>query len=149
MENSTPQCEGIGEVISETRQCPCGCGQLFPVFWGNLRYNPAYEVKFVAGHLVHGDSGPHVWLLLGSGPWFEGDERNCWVTMHLYVDDDENLVTRIEDPEESPFWASRNRVYRYLSREEVLAQNEAKEWAIGRRLDFENHHSPTGQFLRR
>ena len=148
MENSTRQFEGIGDVISETRQCLCGCGQVFPVFWGNLRYNTDYEVKFVAAHLVHRDSGPHVWFLLGSGPWFQGDDRNCWVTMHLYVDDDGNVVTRIEDPEESPLWPSRNQAYRYLSREEVLAQDGAKEWAIGRRLDFENHHSPTEQFLR-
>jgi hypothetical protein len=68
--------------------------------------------------------------------------------MHLYLDDDGNVVTRIEDPEQSPLWPSRNQAHRYLSREEVLAQNGAKEWAIGRRLDFENHHSPTGQFLR-
>jgi hypothetical protein len=148
MENSTRQFEGIGDVISETQQCPCGCGQVFPVFFGSLRYNPDYELKFVAAHLVHCDSDPHVWFLLGSGPWFQGDDRNCWVTMHLYVDDDGNVVTRIEDPEESPLWPSRNQAYRYLSREEVLAQNGAKEWAIGRRLDFENHHSPTGQFLR-
>jgi len=121
---------------------------MFPVFWGTLRYKPDYQVKFIAAHLAHCDSGPHVWLLLGSGPWFQGDDRNCWVTMHLYVDDDENLVTRIEDPEESPLWPSRDRAYRYLLREEVLAQDGAKEWAIGRRLDFEKHHALTVQFLR-
>ena len=120
---------------------------MFPVFFGTLRYSGDYEVVFVAAHLVHGDSGPHVWFMLGSGPWFE-DARNCWVTMHLYIDDDDNVVTRIEDPEESPLWPSRNREFRYLSREEVLAKDGAKEWAIGRRLDFENHHSPTEQFLR-
>ena len=149
MENSTRQFEGIRDVSSETRKCPCGCGQMFPVFWGSLWYKPDYEVKFIAAHLEHCDSGPHVWFLLGSGPWFQGDDRNCWVTMHLYVDDDENLVTRIEDPEESPLWPSLNQSYRYLLREEVLAQDGAKEWAIGRRLDFENHHAPTGEFLRR
>src|SRR5262245_6402014 len=65
MEESTRQFEGIGDVISEPRECPCGCGQVVPVFWGNLRYNPDYEVKFVAAHLVHCDSGPHVWFRTG------------------------------------------------------------------------------------
>jgi hypothetical protein len=68
--------------------------------------------------------------------------------MHLYLDDEENVITRIEDPEGSPLWPSRNQANRYLTREEVLAQNGAKEWTIGRRLDFEYHHSPTKQFLR-
>jgi hypothetical protein len=68
--------------------------------------------------------------------------------MHLYLDDQENVITRIEDPEESPLWPSRNQAYRYLTREEVLAHTGAKEWAIGRRLDFEDHHLPTKQFLR-
>ena len=148
MENSTRHFEGIREVRSKTWLCPCGTGHEFQVFWGSLRYSPDYEVKFVAAHLEHSDSGPHVWFLLGSGPWVQGDDRNCWVTMHLYLDDQENVITRIEDPEESPLWSSRNLEYRYLTREEVLAQNGAKEWAIGRRLDFEYHHLPTKQFLR-
>ena len=147
MENSTRKFEGIGDVSSETWRCPCGCGQVFPVFFGTLRYSGDYELKFLAAHLEHCDSGPHVWFMLGSGPWFE-DGRNCWITMHLYIDDDDNVVTRIEDPEGSPLWPSRNQEYRYLSREEVLTQEGAKEWAIGRRLDFEKHHSLTEHFLR-
>jgi hypothetical protein len=148
LENSTRQFEGIEDVLADTMQCHCGCGQEFPVFFGRLRYSDDYELVFVAAHLVHGNSGPHVWFTLGSGPWFDDDNRNCWVTMHIYVDDDDNVVTRIEDPEESPFWPSRNQEYRYLSREEVLALDGAKDWAIGRRLHFVNHHSATSQFLR-
>jgi hypothetical protein len=148
MEDNALQFEAIEDLLAETMQCHCGCGQVFPVFFGRLRYSDDYGLVFVAGHLVHGDSGPHVWFTLGSGPWFEGDNRNCWVTMHVYVDEDDNVVTRIEDPEASPLWPSRNQEYRYLTREEVLARDDAKEWAIGRPLDFVNHHSATRQFLR-
>lgn len=136
----------IEQLTSENRTCPCGCGQVFPVFLGRLKYGDEHEFRFKAAHLTHGDSGSHVWLLLGSGPWFENDKRNCWVTMHLYSDN-ENTITRIEDPEESPFWPSHDEGERYLTRLEVMSQDGGKEWAINRRLDFEDHHEPTAAFL--
>jgi len=65
----------------------------------------------------------------------------------IYTDDD-NIVTRIENPEKSPYWKWPKDDARYLTREEVLSQEEAKQWVIDRRLDFvENHHS-TANFLR-
>lgn len=137
----------IDRVSRVNRICPCGCEQSIPVFWGELQYGPDRRVAFAAAHMEHCDNGPHVWLLLGSGPWFADDERNCWVTMHLYTDED-NVVTRIEDPEESPFWRWERRQDRYLTREEVLSHEGGKEWAIDRRLDFEEHHVATADFLR-
>lgn len=118
-----------------------------PVSQGQLRYGPDQIAYFSVAHMEHCDSGPHVWLMLGSGPWFSGDTRNCWVTLHLYTDD-ENVVTRIEDPDESPFWKWPRDDARYLTRAEVLSQEGGKEWAINRRLDFEKHHQPTEAFLR-
>ena len=96
--------------------------------------------------MQHCSSGPHVWMLFGSGPWFQGDKRNCWVTLHLWATETD-VVTRIEDPSESPFWPSHPESERYLTRDEVLSQEGGKEWAIERRLDFERHHDETSAFL--
>lgn len=136
----------IEQISSELRICPCGCGQSFPIFSGSLRYNPEQIALFKAAHMQHCDSGPHIWLLIGSGPWFNGDERDCWVTLHLWVKEAE-VITRIEDPNESPFWPSHSDEERYLTREEVLSQDGGKEWAINRRLDFEKHHEETAAFI--
>lgn len=133
------------ETISESQKtCPCGCEQVFPAFTGTLRYGPEQIVAFRAGHLR--DPGPHLWLQLGSGPWFEDDGRDCWVTLHLWVDGTE-VKTSISDPAKSPFWPEHSDKERYLSREEVLSREGGKEWAIARRLDFEEHHKPTERFL--
>lgn len=138
----------IQSITSEDRICPCGCEQRFPVYSGRLQYGPDREAAFSVAHMHHGDSGPHVWLLLGSGPWFAGDDRNCWVTLHLFTDE-ENVITRIEDPSKSPFLHWEDRADRYLTREEVLSQEGGKDWAIDRRLDLENHHAATAEFLRK
>jgi len=119
---------------------------VFPVFEGRLRYDGDHFVKFKAGHLAHCETGPHLWLLLYSGPWFEGDDRNCWTTLHVWVADG-NVQTSIADPDESPFWPTRSESHRYLRREEVLSQPGGKGWAIDRRLEFEESHPPTRRFL--
>jgi hypothetical protein len=111
-----------------------------------MRYGPDQTVLFKAAHMQHFSSGPHVWVLFGSGPWFEGDQRDCWVTLHLWATETD-VVTRIEDPSESPFWASHQESERYLTREEVLSREGGKEWVIGRRLDFVSHHNMTNAFL--
>ncbi len=138
----------IENLTLEDRICPCGCGQSVPVYLGQLRYGPDNHAGFAVTHMEHCESGPHVWFMLRSGPWVAGDDRDCWVTMHLYTDND-NVVTRIEDPDKSPFWRWEKRTDRYLTREEVLSQEGGKDWAIDRRLDFEAHHQPTVHFLLR
>jgi hypothetical protein len=66
--------------------------------------------------------------------------------MQLWVDE-ETVTTRIEDPQKSPFWPSRDELCRYLTRDEVMEREGGKDWAIQRRLDFENHHPATQEFL--
>lgn len=138
----------IEPIELEMRVCPCGCEQPVPVYIGTLHYGEENFVNFTVTHMEQCSSGPHVWLMLGSGSWFADDDRNCWVTLHLYSDK-ENIITRVSDPKDSPFWRWKVDDDRYLSRDEVLAQDGGKEWAIERRLDFEEHHSATAQFLHR
>lgn len=136
----------IETIDLETRICPCGCNQEVPVYVGKLRYGSDNFTEFAVTHMEHCSSGPHVWLVLGTGPWFADDDRNCWLTLHLHSDG-ENIATRISDPEDSPFWRWNTDDDRYLTRNEVFAQNGGKEWAIDRRLDFERHHRATSEFL--
>ena len=136
----------IESIKSGSRACRCGCGQLFANFSGLLRYGPDNLVAFHAAHLSHGDSGPHLWLLLGSGPWFSDDSRGCWLTLHTWVAED-NVIAKVEEPGNSPFSESDCHGERRLTRNEVLAKHEALEWAIARRDDFVRHHQPSSAFL--
>ena len=116
------------------------------MYIGNMQYGDMGRIAFQVAHLEHCDSGPHVWLMVGSGPWFDNDDRDCWVTLHLWQEDNE-VKTSISDPQMSPFWASAEPKNRYLLREEVLAQPGGREWAIDRRLEFVNLHLPTDKFV--
>jgi hypothetical protein len=81
--------------------------------------------------LISHSGRKHIWIVLGSGSWFENDPRDCWLTLHGWVNDGK-ILCRIEDPKNSP-WKTHD-VFdgRLLSRDEVLLQNGAKEWAMSR-----------------
>ena len=136
----------IEGTSAELRTCRCGCAQVFPLFTGLLRYEADSTVAFRAAHLFH--SGPHLWLLLGSGAWLKNDSRGCWVTLHTWLADG-NVIARIEEPQESPFSDADVFGERRLSRAEVLAQEGALNWAIERRDDLVQLHEPTRNFLNR
>ena len=143
LEDGITRFETLGTV---QRNCPCGCEQMYPVYWGRMTYGAYGEFVFAVAHLRHRNGGPHAWLQLGSGPWFD-DDRPCLITLHVYVDDS-NILTSIQDPQESPFWPPPDAGPRLLTRAEVLSREGGKEWAVARRLDLERHHPPTAQFLR-
>jgi len=129
--NATPSTE---VVRIEQRTCDCGCAQPYPSHVGLLRYG-ASETVFEAA-LMHGEAKqPHLWVLLGTGPWFDDDSRDCWLTVHAWLDDG-NILTSIADPSGSPFTDEDACGGRWLSREDVLAQEGALEWAIARRLQL-------------
>jgi hypothetical protein len=102
----------------------------------------------ISGNLSDYHSGPHVWLLLGSGAWFKDDSRGCWVTLHTWIVDGK-VTGKIEEPRESPFSDADVFGERRLSRAEVLAQEGALDWSIGRRDDLVQTHEPTRNFLNR
>jgi hypothetical protein len=131
----------------ETRECPCGCAQPYSRYSGLMNYGEDSFVAFLAAHLYHADTGPHLWTALGSGPWIEGDDRGCWVVLHAWFTD-EGLITRIEDPGASPFRDEDVLGERLLSRAEVLNHDGGKGWAIERHLQFRSEHEPTSLFLK-
>jgi hypothetical protein len=122
--------EGISE---KSVPCPCGCGNNMALFTGMLLYGQDNRVAVMAAHFAHCPDGPSMWLQLGSGAWFAGDGRDCWTTLHMWVRDKE-VVTRIEEPQDSPFWVNRDESSRYLTRDEVLSRQGGRDWAIDRRL---------------
>ena len=127
-------CEASSTQVTrrEQRACPCGCGQQYPLLMGVLRYGESSEALFVAA-LMHGKSeAPHLWTLLGTGPWFDNDTRGCWVTLHSWLADG-NINSRVEDPSLSPFSDEDACDERRLLRDEVLGQKGAPEWAFERR----------------
>jgi hypothetical protein len=144
--DSAPTGATIHRSEREERACPCGCGQQFPLFKGRMDYGDDRSVLFRAAHLSHPATGPHLWLVLGSGAWFDDDERDCWVVLHVWLDDD-NMVTRIEDAADSPFREGDVFDERLLTRAEVQAKEGAAEWAIDRRVEFAVRHEETAAFF--
>ena len=109
----------IEHMSSELRTCRCGCGLVFPLYTGLLAYQPEGSVAFRMAHLFH--SGPHLWALLGSGPWSRNDSRGCWVTLHTWIAEGK-VIARIEEPEHSPFSDADIFGEQRLTRGKVLSQ---------------------------
>ena len=114
----------------ENWPCPCGCGKEFPCHTGLLHYDGDSHAVYRALLMRESQEDPHLWVLLGTGPWFEGDERGCWLTLHSWVTSDGSLTTRIEDPGSSPFTPQDAFDERLLERDEVLGRSGASEWAF-------------------
>jgi hypothetical protein len=111
-----------------------------------MPYGKDHEVAFRAAQMFHAATGPHVWLLLGSGPWFRDDTRGCWVVIHSWIADG-NVVTRIEDPIASPFREEDVFGERLLMRAEVLNQKGGAEWALERNGELLIELEQTAAFL--
>jgi hypothetical protein len=146
LNENTLRTMGIEHLKSGSIECPCSCNSVFPMFSGLLKYGTSNEVAFRIAHFSHEDSGPHLWLLLGSGPWFQDDTRGCWVTLHSWVASD-SVIAKVEEPECSPFTAQHAFEERRLSREEVLSQNGGLQWAIERREELLRLHPESSRFL--
>jgi hypothetical protein len=98
------------------------------------------------GHFHEAEGTRHLWLLLGSGPWFDGDPRGCWLVLDSWLAD-ESLVAKVMDVTSSPFESSDIFDERFLDRNEVLDRPGALEWAITRRDDLIDLHQETRRFV--
>ena len=130
----------------EERSCPCGCGQSFKFLSGYLNYEASHRAAFRTCLLQCKTNGPHVWSQLKTGPWIESDARDCWTTLHTWVHK-ENLITRVEDPENSPFSNTHEINERLLTRQEVLDQAGGKEWASAIHDILTSEHDPISSFI--
>jgi hypothetical protein len=60
---------------------------------------------------------------------------------------DDTLIAKVREANESPFTSEDSFGESYLSREEVLATPGGLEWAVARRDDLIELHGPTGHFV--
>lgn len=111
-----------------------------------MSYGDNGVVAYRVAHMQHKNRDPHVWLLVGSGPWFDNDPRGCWVVLHTWISDDK-LITRIEDPENAPFAEADVLGERFLHRDEVMAKCGAAEWVVSRSDQFQIEHEATVKFI--
>ncbi|HSY65959.1 MAG TPA: hypothetical protein VK829_15280 [Terriglobales bacterium] len=119
---------------------------MYPLYSGILRYGRDNEVALRAAHLSHAAGTRHLWLLLGSGPWYQDDARGCWVVLDSWVLSGD-LIARVQSYTDSPFRTEHIFGERFLSRDEVLAKAGALDWAIERRDELISLHEQTKTFL--
>lgn len=121
-------------MISEDKvdrwPCPCGCAKEFPRHTGILHYAEGAHAVYRASLMLEIEADPHLWVLFGTGPWFANDLRGCWLALHSWQSSDGTLSTRIENPENSPFRKDDAFGERLLTKDEVIAQQGAADWAF-------------------
>lgn len=133
-------------IIEGGIDCHCGCGRSYPLFSGLLSYGSAASVAFRIAHFDDAEQTKHVWLLLGSGPWFDDDARGCWCILDNWIADG-SVIAQVKDVQDSPFTQEHAYQERFLLRSEVLSKDGALDWAIERREDLIRAHAPTRSFL--
>ena len=142
METPTP----IQYLETTGRFCTCGCGRPYSISKGVLQYGEGREVNFELALVSHADNDRHVWVALISGPWTDEDAGNCWVVIHGLPQDD-RINARVEDLAASP-WASADwQGGRAISREEVMSNPPAKNWAFECFNDVVQYHKDVAAFL--
>jgi hypothetical protein len=118
----------IESVSSYLRQCNCGRNHEIEIIRGTLHYAKANETIFCAGLLEH-QNEKHIWLSFITGEWPNTNQPDCCVTIHVWVSNGEQIM-RIESGSSSPFNAEDIFECYPVTREQVLAVNGAKEWAV-------------------
>ena len=126
--------------------CPCGCGRLFPRHTGMIHYSESGEAVYRAHLLEEVKGEPHLWLLLGTGSWLEGESSGSWITVHSWTGDGQ-ITARVEDPEKSPFTTKDAFEERLLTRDEVFAQPGGKEWVFHCHDLIVENHPEVARFL--
>jgi hypothetical protein len=140
------QMSTLSPVQTSTIACKCGCGRTYPLYTGMVGYGSESEVAFRAAHFSHPAQTKHLWLLLGSGPWFADDERGCWLILDSWINNSD-LIARVEDRDRSPFQSEDIFHERFLTRSEVMTQEGAVDWEIERRDDLLREHEETRRFI--
>jgi hypothetical protein len=136
----------FSNLKSTEHACPCGCGSNIDIVEGRYEYQESCNVVFRSALFPCKSGEQHVWTQLGSGPWNEGDSRDCWITLHTWADS-ENLSTNLAEHSDSPFIVLFETKERTLTREEVFAQPGGKEWAFEVNDALNTKHQAISGFL--
>lgn len=115
------------------------------MFTGVLEYDGS-TVAFQIAHFNHPDHATNLWMLLGTGPWYEDRIEGSWVILQNWITDGK-LVLRVADSSESPFRSQHIFDEHFLTRDDVLGKEGGLEWAIARRDDLLRLHKQSFDFL--
>lgn len=113
---------------TKVRPCTCGKEHELTLIHGLLHYGEENTAGVTVG-LVEHQGQKHVWVGLITGTWPGQSASDCYVTLHVWVSPD-GMTMRVEDPDNSPLSGAELYEAHPLSREIVLSQPGAKEWAI-------------------
>lgn len=133
-------------IITESRKekdCPCGCGQIVPYLSGTIKQGNS--APFFWAYLLDDGDGPHLWLMLHSGPW-DGFSKDCAVIIHAYPESGE-LKCFISDQADSPWKTLDVEQVHFLSRKEVLTLPNGKNWAFRVHDYFVDNQEEVNAFL--
>ena len=110
------------------RKCNCGKDHDIKIIHGRFHYSEENHVGIVVALIEH-EEDRHVWVSFITGEWPRTNHDDCYVTAHIWANP-EGRVMEIKDSSSSPFFE--NEVYECypVTREQVLAQEGAKEWFI-------------------
>lgn len=126
--------------------CDCGCNCEYPLTRGWLEYGDDSALAFYLARFSHTGQASVLWILLGSGTWFDDDDLGCWPVLRNWVDDGQ-VIARVEDQARSPFRSKHIFSERFLARDEVLEREGALAWAIARREELLELHPASAEFL--
>jgi len=120
-----PYIENRNETL---RKCNCGEDHQIKIISGMFHYSEENHVGAKIALIEHNNE-KHIWISFITGEWPNTGHEDCYVTSHIWSDD-EGRIMRIEDSSSSPF--TNNEIYDCypVTREQVLAQEGAKDWFI-------------------
>ena len=79
--------------------------------------------------LIEHQNERHVWISFITGEWPKTGHEDCYVTSHIWSNE-EGRIMRIEDSSSSPFTSDEIYDCYPVTRDQVLAQEGAKDWFI-------------------
>ena len=134
------------ENRSETsRKCNCSEDHEIKIINGIFHYSGENHVCAAIALIEHFGQ-KHIWVSPITGEWPGTGHEDCYVTSHIWTSDSEKMM-HIEDSLASPFTSSEIFDFYPVTREQVLAQEGAKEWFIDTYLALFESDKEIGGFL--
>ena len=127
------------------RKCDCGKDHDIKIINGMFYYIESNYVAFCVALIEHSKER-HVWVSFITGEWPETNHEDCYVTSHIWSNP-EGRIMLIEDSSSSPF-SEKDICESYpVTREQVLAQEGAKEWFIETYLSLFEVDEEIGEYI--
>lgn len=137
-----PYIESRKELL---RKCNCGEDHEIKIILGIFHYGEVNNVVFSVALIEHSKER-HVWVSFITGEWPETNHDDCYVTSHIWANS-EGRVMEIEDSSSSPFEEKDVFESFPVTREQVLAQEGAKEWFIKTYLSLFEIDKEIGRYI--